>query len=71
MKFQVNEGPNDRLIRFVFGVGLFLVAAAGLVTAPVLYVVLLFGTIGVVTSITGFCLPYALLGISTLPKHAS
>ena len=70
MKFQVNEGPIDRLVRFVVGVGLFALAATGLVTPPVLYGVLLVGTIGLVTGITGFCPTYALLGISTLPKRA-
>ena len=70
MKFQVNEGPIDRLIRILVGVGLFTVAATGVVTPPVLYGVLLVGTIGLVTGITGFCLPYVLLGISTLPKSA-
>jgi hypothetical protein len=71
MKFQVNEGPIDRLIRILVGVGLFTVAAAGLVTPPVLYGVLLLGTIGLVTGITGFCPTYVLLGISTVPKKAA
>ena len=68
MKFQVNEGPIDRVIRILVGVGLFTLAAAGLVTPPALYGVLLVGTIGLVTGITGFCPTYVLLGISTLPK---
>jgi hypothetical protein len=71
MKFQVNEGPIDRLVRILVGVGLFTVAAAGLVTPPVLYGVLLLGTIGLVTGITGFCPTYVLLGISTVPKKAA
>ena len=71
MKFQVNEGPIDRLIRILVGVGLFMVAAAGLVTPPVLYGVLLLGTIGLVTGITGFCPTYVLLGISTVRKKAA
>jgi hypothetical protein len=70
MKFQVNEGPIDRLIRVALGVVLFAVAASGLVTAPVLYGVLLVGTIGLVTGVTGFCPTYVLLGISTIPKNA-
>ena len=70
MKFQVNEGPIDRLVRFVLGVGLFALAATGFVPAPVPYLVLLVGTIGLVTGVTGFCPTYALLGISTLPKNA-
>ena len=71
MKFQVNEGPIDRLIRILVGVGLVTVAAAGLVTPPVLYGALLLGTIGLVTGITGFCPTYVLLGISTVPKKAA
>jgi len=70
MKFQVNEGPIDRLIRILVGVGLFTIAATDLATPPVLYGVLLVGTIGLVTGITGFCPTYVLLGISTLPKSA-
>lgn len=70
MKFQVNEGPLDRLIRVSLGIVLYAIAAAGLVTAPVLYLVLLVGTIGLVTGVTGFCPTYVLLGISTLPKSA-
>ena len=71
MKFQVNEGPIDRLIRIFVGVGLFTVAVAGLVTPPVLYGVLVLGTIGLVTGITGFCPTYVLLGISTVPTKAA
>lgn len=71
MKFQVNEGPIDRLVRIALGLGLFTAVAAGLVAQPVMYVALLFGTIGLVTGVTGFCPTYALLGISTLPKSAS
>ena len=70
MKFQVNEGPIDRLIRILVGVGLFTVAAAGVVAPPVLYGVLLVGTIALVTGITGFCPTYVLLGISTVPTKA-
>jgi hypothetical protein len=68
MKFQVNEGPIDRLVRFVLGVGLFALAATGLVPTPVLYLVLLVGTIGLVSGVTGFCPTYAFLGISTVSK---
>lgn len=71
MKFQVNEGPIDRLIRILVGVGLYTVAAAGLVTPPLLHGALLLGTIGLVTGITGFCPTYVLLGISTVPKKAA
>ena len=71
MKFQVNEGPIDRFVRFALGVGLLALAATSLVAAPALYGVLLVATIGVVTGITGFCPTYVLAGISTLPKRAN
>lgn len=71
MKFEVNEGPLDRFIRISLGVVFYTVAATGWIAAPVLYVVLLVGTIGLVTGVTGFCLPYALLGISTRRGHSS
>ena len=70
MKFQINEGPIDRLVRFVLGVGLFALAATGLVPAPALYLLLLVGSIGLVTGVTGFCPTYTLLRISTVPKKS-
>ena len=70
MKFQVNEGPIDRLVRLVLAGGLFALAAMGFVPAPALYIVLLVGTIALVTGVTGFCPTYALLGISTVTKKA-
>jgi hypothetical protein len=71
MKFQVNEGPIDRLARIVLGSGLFTAVAVGLLAPPVLYLGLLFGTIGLVTGLTGFCPTYALFGISTLREGLS
>jgi hypothetical protein len=71
MRFQVNEGPIDRFIRIVLGVGLFTAAAAGLFATPVLYVALLFGTIALVTGLSGFCPTYVPLGISTRQKSIS
>jgi hypothetical protein len=66
MKFQVNEGPIDRVIRLVLGTVLFSVAAVA--TGPLFYVALVVGLIGVVTGLTGFCPTYLLFGISTLPR---
>ena len=68
MKFQVNEGPLDRLIRIVVGGAALGVAAVA--TPPLFYGALVVALIGLATGITGFCLTYALLGISTLPKSA-
>lgn len=69
MKLQVNEGPIDRFVRIVLGVGLLAIAAAGWVAAPVLYVVLIASAIALITGVTGFCPTYVLLGITTLPKE--
>ncbi len=64
-----NEGPVDRIIRAVLGAVLLIVGlwplggvqgAAGGIVAAVIGAILLF------TAITGFCLIYRLLGISTL-----
>jgi hypothetical protein len=68
MKFQINEGPIDRLVRILLGAGLFTISAAGFVTAPLLYFVLALAGWVVLTGVTGFCPLYVLLGISTLPK---
>lgn len=68
MKFQVNEGPLDRAIRILVGLGVFTAAVTGMVTPPVLYGALLVGTVALITGVTGFCPTYVLLGISTLPR---
>jgi DUF2892 family protein len=68
MKFQVNEGPLDRFVRILIGLALYAAAAAGLFAAPLVYGVLVGGTIALVTGITGFCPTYVLLGISTLRR---
>ena len=68
MKFQITEGPIDRLVRILLGAGLFTISAAGFVTAPLLYVVLALAGWVVLTGVTGFCPLYVLLGVSTLPK---
>ncbi len=67
--FKRNEGTLDRIVRLVLGVvllpaGLFWLGALqgnvpGLVAAVL-------GVIGLVTSVTGFCPTYVLLGVSTL-----
>ena len=73
MSFQINEGPIDRFIRIVLGVGLFTAAGAGLFAAPVLYAAWLIGTVALVTGISGFCPTYTLFGFSTRQKggHAT
>ena len=68
--FQQNEGTVDRVVRAVLGLILLwaglgplggLKAAGGII-------VMLIGLILVFTALTGFCLIYRILGISTLKK---
>jgi hypothetical protein len=64
---QKNEGQTDRIIRAIVGVVVLILAYTTLSGALqiVAYVV---GVISIVTSITGFCLLYKLLGIDTSKK---
>ena len=57
---KINEGPIDRLLRVVVGIGILSLAFVGLKT-PWAYV----GIVPLVTGIIGVCPPYALFGIST------
>lgn len=62
-----NESELDRIIRAVVGVILLLVGYSiemG-VWQVVLYVL---GGVAVITSLTGFCMLYKILGISTISK---
>ncbi len=65
MKVQINEGPVDRLIRLVLGIGATAVVVAGWVSAPLLYVFVLVAAIGLISGVTGFCPTYELFGINT------
>lgn len=62
-----NESKNDRIIRAVLGLVLLLLAmyATTGVFSTVLYVL---AVIALVTSATGFCALYKLLGINTKTK---
>ncbi len=67
--FKRNEGTIDRLLRLAVAI-VFMPAAIFWLgalqgTIPGL-VALAIGLIGLVTALTGFCLPYALFGVSTL-----
>jgi hypothetical protein len=63
--FKVNEGPVDRIIRVILGIGF---VAAGFFVSGVASVVLwIIGAISLLTGITGFCGLYVLLGINTCP----
>ena len=65
MKLRINESHGDRIIRIILAAVLGAAAAAGLVGAPLLYVVWLVAAILALTGIVGFCPLYALTGLST------
>lgn len=71
MKLPLNEGPIDRIIRIVAGIGLAALALAGAVTAPLLYVVWLVAAIAVVTGAVGFCPLYFVFRFSTATKRTA
>lgn len=69
--FRQNMGRLDRAVRFVIAVILIPVGLFGLSGwqgQPVGLVVLGVAAIALVTSLTGFCLAYIPLGISTVAK---
>ena len=63
-----NESETDRVVRAVLGVILILV---GYSVSEGLWQIILFvfGGVLVVTALTGFCLIYKLLGVSTVKKE--
>jgi len=64
-----NEATWDRLLRVVVGVAIIAAFTFGIVGADLVgYIILLIGLIGIFTGISGHCLVYTLLGISTLGK---
>ena len=65
MKFPVNVGSIDRVVRIVLGTGLVAVALGGLVAGPVLAAAWVIAAIALVTGAIGFCPLYFVLGIST------
>jgi hypothetical protein len=65
MKFDVNVGSTDRMLRIGVGVLLIVLAVVGMIGA--------WGYIGIVPVITGFirfCPAYTLLGMNTCGKSA-
>ena len=59
-----NVGRIDQLLRIIVGLALLTLAFVGPKT-PLGY----FGLVPLLTGLTGFCPLYALLGISTCPRH--
>ena len=67
-KYQ-NENQMDRVIRFVLGIVL-AVLGYTMFTGVIQIVMYVLAFVALFTSITGFCLIYKVLGISTLKKSA-
>ena len=70
MKARPNIGTPDRIVRIALGVGLLtLVPAAAVGYLSAWAFIGLIGAIPLVAGITGYCPPYAWLGINTLQEE--
>jgi len=66
----MNENNIDRIVRVILGVILLAVAIFSL-QGTVAWILGIIGGIVLVTGITGFCLIYKLIGVSTLQDNTS
>jgi hypothetical protein len=64
-----NMGTTDRLIRLMAAAAIFVLFLLDMITGTWGVVLLVLGSILALTSITGFCPLYKLLGINTMGKH--
>lgn len=62
---KVNEGNTDRIVRIILGIVLIVL---GLATSQILLAIV--GLVPLLTGLSGFCLIYRLLGISTCPVES-
>lgn len=62
---KVNEGHTDRIVRIILGIVLIVL---GLATSQILLAIV--GLVPLLTGLSGFCLIYRLLGISTCPVES-
>ena len=60
-----NEGSTDRIIRVILGIVLIIVGWLVLRNSVLGVILDIIGVILLITAVTGFCLIYRLLGIST------
>ena len=63
-----NMGSVDRMIRVVIAIIFALLYFSGTVTGTLGMVLLVLGTVFVLTSLVSFCPLYTLVGINTCPK---
>ena len=67
LKNYQNEGQSDRMLRIVSG-AILVLAGFVFLSGLLQTVAIILGIVFMVTGVTGFCLIYKLLGISTLKK---
>jgi len=66
MKKVQNESPFDRIVRIIFGFGIFILSLS--MTGGIRNIVTIIALVLVITGITGFCAIYRIFSISTLKK---
>jgi Flp pilus assembly protein TadB len=65
---KMNEGPIDRIIRVIIGIGLIALGLLGTASGIWMWVAYVLGAILLMTGIIGFCPLYKLLKFSTAKK---
>ena len=65
-----NEGNMDRVIRVIVALGIVGLYLANVVSGVLGIALLVVAAVLIVTSLTGYCLLYTLLGISTFDGEA-
>jgi hypothetical protein len=60
-----NIGRTDQLVRGLIGTALILLAGAGIVTGALQVIVVVAGSIAIVTATAGFCPLYRITGVTT------
>ena len=65
---EKNVGTWDRIVRIVLALILFAVYGIGYVRGILGYIVLIIGLILILTGVSGTCLIYSLLGMSTAKR---
>lgn len=61
----VNESSTDRIIRAVVGIVLLAIALFAVTDTTLKVILIILAAVALITALTGFCLIYRLLGIST------
>ena len=67
-KMKKNIGTLDRIIRVIIAVIIAILYFTNVLAGTLGIILLVIAGLLIMTSITGFCLPYKLFGISTISK---